>query len=488
MWLAGCFMIASSLLCGSYTGYQHNKMRAGRLTASATSSTNFLGSVVGFQRSRKLRMETCCNCKSGNSSIIVLGCSSRSSSSKFDVLRYGRLSRVRASVSDKSCNLEPKTTVAGVTSLITLFDMVNKAYAVDVSANTTTAVADVVEKKSDWLTPLSDSLEALLKVMDSTLEAVHVPYSYGFAIILLTLFVKLITFPLTKSSVESTLSMQKIQPRVAELKAKYPNDQEKLQLETARLYQSAGINPLAGCVPTLATIPIFIGLYRGLTQAADDGLLVDGFFFIPSLAGPTSIAMRQSGAGLQWLVPFQDGAPPVGWHDAGCYLAMPALIVLSQYVSQAVLAAGSPQAQEQQNNPVFKFLPVMLGYFSLNVPSGLTLYWLTNNILSTAQQVYLRSSVGSATTETPSNKEKPGSTIDLLENGENGFEIANYEAMGKQNDKKIPPPPSAVMGEFPGVDDSENGSSTTRKMMNSNGKPMSKAQKKRVMKQTRRSK
>jgi membrane protein insertase Oxa1/YidC/SpoIIIJ len=67
-----------------------------------------------------------------------------------------------------------------------------------------------------------------------------------------------------------------------------------LQVETARLYKNAGINPLAGCLPTLATIPVFIGLYRALTKAADEGLLTSGFFWIPSLAGPSSLAARQA--------------------------------------------------------------------------------------------------------------------------------------------------------------------------------------------------
>lgn len=65
-----------------------------------------------------------------------------------------------------------------------------------------------------------------------------------------------------------------------------------LQIETARLYKEAGVNPLAGCLPTLATIPVFIGLYRALSNAADDGLLTNGFFWIPSLGGPASLADR----------------------------------------------------------------------------------------------------------------------------------------------------------------------------------------------------
>ena len=90
------------------------------------------------------------------------------------------------------------------------------------------------------------------------------------------------------------MAMQAVQPRVKELQAKYANEPETLQVETARLYKNAGINPLAGCLPTLATIPVFIGLYRALTKAADDGLLTSGFFWIPSLAGPSSLAARQA--------------------------------------------------------------------------------------------------------------------------------------------------------------------------------------------------
>lgn len=68
--------------------------------------------------------------------------------------------------------------------------------------------------------------------------------------------------PLLLLQMESTLAMQAVAPRVKELQAKYANDPETLQLETARMYKTAGINPLAGCLPTLATIPVFIGLYR----------------------------------------------------------------------------------------------------------------------------------------------------------------------------------------------------------------------------------
>ena len=116
--------------------------------------------------------------------------------------------------------------------------------------------------------------------------------------------------------------MQTIQPRVKELQAMYANDPEQLQMETARLAQEANFNPLAGCLPHLRHLPVFIGLYRALSNAAAEGLL-DGFYWIPSLGGPASIASRTDGTGFNWLTDFSSGAPPLGWHDTIAYLILP---------------------------------------------------------------------------------------------------------------------------------------------------------------------
>ncbi len=157
------------------------------------------------------------------------------------------------------------------------------------------------------------------------------------------------------------------------------------------------MNPLAGCLPTLATLPVFIGLYRALTNAASDGLLTEGFFWIPSLGGPSSMGDNASGRGLGWLVPLVDGAPPIGWHDAISYLVLPVLLVVSQFASQKIMQPNQNQDPSQASaNAILKFLPFMVGWFSLNVPSGLTLYWIVNNVLTTAQTVYLRNAVAGA--------------------------------------------------------------------------------------------
>ncbi|KAL4428994.1 hypothetical protein ABPG77_006033 [Micractinium sp. CCAP 211/92] len=242
-------------------------------------------------------------------------------------------------------------------------------------------------KNSGFFGAFAGAFESFLKVLDEGLEKVGVPYSYGFAIILLTVLVKVATYPLTKQQVESTLSMQALQPKVKELQAKYANDPERLQVETAKMYQTAGVNPLAGCLPSLATIPVFIGLYRALSNVADEGLLSDGFFWIPSLAGPTTV-----NGGLGWLFSWENGAPPLGWQQTGAYLVLPILLIVSQYISQKVISPPqqSQDPSQQSAQAILKFLPIMIGYFSLNVPSGLTLYWFTNNLITTAQQLYLR--------------------------------------------------------------------------------------------------
>ncbi|MFQ6637376.1 hypothetical protein Gotur_014173 [Gossypium turneri] len=263
--------------------------------------------------------------------------------------------------------------------------------AVSSSDTIATTTSATTKQNNDWLSGIANSMETVLKVLKDGLSALHVPYAYGFAIILLTVLVKAATFPLTRKQVESAMAMRSLQPQIKAIQQRYAGDQERIQLETARLYKVAGINPLAGCLPTLATIPVWIGLYRALSNVADEGLLTEGFFWIPSLAGPTTIAARQNGSGISWLFPFVDGHPPLGWSDTFAYLVLPVLLVISQYVSVQIMQSAQSNDPNMKNSQALtKFLPLMIGYFALSVPSGLSLYWFTNNLLSTAQQVWLQ--------------------------------------------------------------------------------------------------
>ncbi|XWS71704.1 hypothetical protein CRYUN_Cryun03dG0161600 [Craigia yunnanensis] len=272
-----------------------------------------------------------------------------------------------------------------------LYTLADAAVATDPAVTVAGSTDAAAQKNGGWFSFISDSMEFVLKVLKDGLSALHVPYAYGFAIILLTVIVKIATFPLTKQQVESTLAMQNLQPKLKAIQQRYAGNQERIQLETSRLYKQAGVNPLAGCFPTLATIPVWIGLYQALSNVANEGLLTEGFFWIPSLGGPTTIAARQSGSGISWLIPFVDGHPPLGWYDTAAYLVLPVLLVVSQYVSMELMKPPQTDDPAQKNTLlVFKFLPLMIGYFSLSVPSGLSIYWFTNNVLSTTQQVWLR--------------------------------------------------------------------------------------------------
>eukprot|EP01025_Chloroclados_australasicus_P047623 TRINITY_DN53621_c0_g1_i1.p1 TRINITY_DN53621_c0_g1~~TRINITY_DN53621_c0_g1_i1.p1 ORF type:complete len:487 (+),score=59.06 TRINITY_DN53621_c0_g1_i1:38-1462(+) len=243
------------------------------------------------------------------------------------------------------------------------------------------------------LYPLTSSLEQILKFLQSGLEYLHVPYTYGWSIILLTVIIKVVTFPLTRTQVESAMAMQAVKPRVDAIKRRFKEDKDRIQQETARLYAKASINPLAGCLPSLATIPIFLGLYRSLTNVADEGLLdQEGFYWLPSLAGPTSVAARQAGTSMSWLYPFVDGHPPVGWDEASKYLILPVLLVLIQYLSTSIISPPVDPNDENANTQkiLVSFLPLFIGWFALNLPSGLSLYYFSNIALSSAQQIYFR--------------------------------------------------------------------------------------------------
>ncbi|KDO72900.1 hypothetical protein CISIN_1g012924mg [Citrus sinensis] len=220
-----------------------------------------------------------------------------------------------------------------------LYTLADAAVSLDSASGgaASTSADGATQKNGGWFGFISEAMEFVLKILKDGIDAVHVPYSYGFAIILLTVIVKVATFPLTKKQVESTLAMQNLQPKIKAIQQRYAGNQERIQLETSRLYRQAGVNPLAGCLPTLATIPVWIGLYQALSNVANEGLLTEGFFWIPSLSGPTTIAARQSGSGISWLLPFVDGHPPLGWHDTAAYLVLPVLLVVSQYASMELM-------------------------------------------------------------------------------------------------------------------------------------------------------
>lgn len=224
--------------------------------------------------------------------------------------------------------------------------------------------------------------------LDTILQGWGLPYAFGFSIIIFTILVRLATFPLNMQQIKSSKAMQDLQPRMKELQEKYKNDREKLAQEQMALYKEAGVNPLGGCLPTLVQMPIWFALYQALTQLSNEGLLYEGFLWIPSLAGP-SVA-----GGIDWLWPMP---PSIGWGPALAYLVLPVLLIVSQYYMQQMMTPPNPDPQQASMQSMMKIMPLMFGYFSLIVPSGLTLYWFTSNILALAQQYFTQNNLKPAT-------------------------------------------------------------------------------------------
>lgn len=253
------------------------------------------------------------------------------------------------------------------------------------AAQTTTEAAKA--STGPWATFVS-LIESCITAIHNVLASIGIPGAYGLSIISFTLIVKALTFPLNYRQMESTMKMQALAPRLRKIQADYKDNPAVMNQMTADLYKNANVNPLAGCLPVFAQIPVWIALYRSVLNLASENALNESFLWLPSLQGPVS----KTGQGLDtWLFPLKDGAPPIGWHDAICYLTLPVILIISQFFSQKVISQSSNDPQQQQANAFLKFMPFLVGWFSLNVPSGLGIYWITNNLVTTLQTIYIRS-------------------------------------------------------------------------------------------------
>ncbi len=238
-----------------------------------------------------------------------------------------------------------------------------------------------------------EPLVFLLEVFYKFFAAIHFPYAYGFAIIAVTLFLRLLMLPLTLKSMASMRKMQELQPEIEKLKKKYKNDQQKLLQEQQRLYQEAGVNPLGGCLPMLVQMPILFGFYYAVRELAQSGQLVNqGFFWIPDLAFP------DIHKGLSWLWPLP---PSAGWDTAIRYLVLPILLVVTQILTQKLSTSqtsSGENTQAQMMNQMMWLMSLMFFYITLTVPAALTLYWVTSNVLGILQQLYVNRTMKSLQT------------------------------------------------------------------------------------------
>ena len=178
--------------------------------------------------------------------------------------------------------------------------------------------------------------------------------SYGLAIILLTIIIKTLLYPLTAKQMQSMKAMQMLQPKMKKLQEKYKDNPQMFQQKMAELYQNAGVNPLAGCLPMLIQMPILMGMYYALFNF-DYGGVEPSFLWLPSLSQTDPMYI------------------------------LPVLSALTTYLQQKI----SMTETTQQTKMLMVILPLFIGWISLNFPSGLVLYWVTMNIVQIVQQQWI---------------------------------------------------------------------------------------------------
>ena len=211
-------------------------------------------------------------------------------------------------------------------------------------------------------------------------------HSYVLALLVFTLLTRLITWPLTIQQQKSSAAMTDMQPKLNALKEKYKNDQEKLSREQMALYREAGVNPLGGCLPLLVQFPILIGLYQALNQslaAAPLDLMRLSQHIIPHSKLPEFLAWLPDATAL---LPLNN---KFGWLNLASpdpLYILPVVVVLTTWLQNKLLTPASADPQQRAMGQTMQFtMPLMIGFFSLNFPSGLSIYWTVANIIGIGQ-------------------------------------------------------------------------------------------------------
>ncbi len=186
--------------------------------------------------------------------------------------------------------------------------------------------------------------------------------NYGVAIIILTIIIKLILWPLSQKSYKSMEQMKKLQPMMATIREKHKDDRQKMNEEMMALYKTYKVNPAGGCFPMLLQIPVFLGLYQALLN---------------------SISLRH--AAFISHVPFTDIIWLADLSAKDPYYVSPVIMGATMFLQQKM----TPSPGDPTQAKIMLFMPVFFTFIFLNFPSGLVIYWLTNNVLSIAQQGWM---------------------------------------------------------------------------------------------------
>jgi YidC/Oxa1 family membrane protein insertase len=238
-------------------------------------------------------------------------------------------------------------------------------------------------------------INALLFVYKG-LYLVNFPFALGFSIIIVTILIRIVLYPLTTSQLKAQKKMQELNPHLSRLKAKHKNDSKMLQQETMKLYKEHGVNPAAGCLPVLVQLPVIYSLYGALaniatlTPAAVNKLAYFDFLKISKQWDPNFFGISL-GSNPSHLI---STIGPI-------VLLIPALTALFQFIQSKMLFATPPNPEElvkdveKKKNEDFAtafqsqslyIFPLMIGFFSYTFPVGLSLYWNTFTIFGIIQQ------------------------------------------------------------------------------------------------------
>ena len=210
-----------------------------------------------------------------------------------------------------------------------------------------------------WFAVVAKPLVFLMKASN------RVTGNYGIDIILLTILIKILFYPLTQKSIVSMKKMQELGPIIKTLKEKYKGDTQRLNQETMNLYKTYKINPLSGCLPMVAQIPVFIALYKGLLVTIE--LRHAPFFlWINDLSAPEHL----------WNI-------AVAGYDLPIRL-LPLLMGVSMFLQQKMTPSAGMEPMQQK---MMLFMPLIFTFMFWSFPTGLVIYWLVNNILAIGQQM-----------------------------------------------------------------------------------------------------
>lgn len=224
--------------------------------------------------------------------------------------------------------------------------------------------------------------------------------SYGLAIILLTLLVRVLLLPLSIKQTKSMREMQVIQPEVKRLQAKHKGDRQKLNEEMMKLYKEHGVNPFGGCLPLLMQFPVLIGLFyviRSPLNYLESGTALAGDLVTRALEVHQFLGFRldcSSQTAIQGRV--SEAVPEAAACGGGITSALPYLVLVllmgattwyqqkQMQAARGSAAADNPQAKQME---MFgRIMPIMLMFFAFTFPSGVVLYWLTTNVWTIVQQ------------------------------------------------------------------------------------------------------